>query len=444
MIDLTPLEVRKKKGEFKRAMRGYEPALVDDFLDLVADRMEELVRENLTLAERATRNEQQVAEYRDRERALTEALVTAQEMREEVRRQATREAELSLKTAHQEAAQLRTSAEQESTQLRSEAEQAAAQLRAAAERDAARVRAEAELESAQLRSAAQQEAAELRAAALKLREREEGAAEGLRARQQQVLTTYRTFLERELAELRAVARSLGVAAGDDDEAGAAAGRRDPHSAAAPAAPPLSASVGGFAAGVMVSHALAPEPADEMDDVDVFNEPDLDDALADAGIESDLADAEDDPSEVDLVLLDDDLPPFEPEPVVPEDDGLELYDAVAEPEPDAGVPGAIGLGEIPAAGSWSTPAEWKVPGIDLVPDGAAAAPSDEDGDDADDEETSQLLRNAAAAGYRLPDEDELLLDEAVDGEDEDEDEDAATDGGWLPGLLDDDRDDRFDA
>jgi DivIVA domain-containing protein len=53
MIDLTPLDVRKKKGDFRRAMRGYEPALVDDFLDLVAERLEELVRENIGLRERA-------------------------------------------------------------------------------------------------------------------------------------------------------------------------------------------------------------------------------------------------------------------------------------------------------------------------------------------------------------------------------------------------------
>jgi hypothetical protein len=74
-------------------MRGYDPALVDDFLDLVADRLDELVRENLALSERVGRQDQQVAEYRERERALTEALVTAQEMREEMRRQTSREAE---------------------------------------------------------------------------------------------------------------------------------------------------------------------------------------------------------------------------------------------------------------------------------------------------------------------------------------------------------------
>ena len=32
MIDLTPLEVRKKKGDFKRAMRGYDPGMVDETL----------------------------------------------------------------------------------------------------------------------------------------------------------------------------------------------------------------------------------------------------------------------------------------------------------------------------------------------------------------------------------------------------------------------------
>jgi DivIVA domain-containing protein len=103
MIDLTPLEVRKKKGDFRRTMRGYDPELVDDFLDLVADRLEQLVRDNLTLQDRVARQDDQVKDYRDRERALTEALVSAQEMREEVRRQAAREAELATRSAQQEA-----------------------------------------------------------------------------------------------------------------------------------------------------------------------------------------------------------------------------------------------------------------------------------------------------------------------------------------------------
>lgn len=110
MIDLTPLEVRKKKGDFKRTMRGYEPGLVDDFLELVADRMEDLVRENLAHADRLRQLEQQLRDYKERERALTDALVSAQELREEMREQAVREAELARRDAEQDAERIRAEA----------------------------------------------------------------------------------------------------------------------------------------------------------------------------------------------------------------------------------------------------------------------------------------------------------------------------------------------
>ena len=55
MIDLTPLDVRKKRGDFGRGVRGYNPQEVDGFLELVAERLEELVKENITLRERAER-----------------------------------------------------------------------------------------------------------------------------------------------------------------------------------------------------------------------------------------------------------------------------------------------------------------------------------------------------------------------------------------------------
>jgi cell division initiation protein len=180
MIDLTPLEVRKKKGDFRRGMRGYEPGLVDDFLDVVADRMEQLVRDNMHLTERTGRLEEQVHEYRERERALTEALVTAQEMREEMRQQTTREADLARREAETEAATIL---------------QAASHARA----------------------------------------REEDALRRLRARQRQLLATYRAFLERELAELSVAADTLDLAGGEEPErpvaaAGSAVGG-DPQDAA---------------------------------------------------------------------------------------------------------------------------------------------------------------------------------------------------------------------
>lgn len=112
MIDLTPLDVRKKKGDFRRALRGYEPDPVDGFLDLAADRLEELVRENAMLRERNMQLAEQLSSYRSRENAMNEALVTAQQLREEVRAQASREAELVLREARAEAERIVAGARQ--------------------------------------------------------------------------------------------------------------------------------------------------------------------------------------------------------------------------------------------------------------------------------------------------------------------------------------------
>jgi DivIVA domain-containing protein len=103
MIDLTPLDVRKKKGDFRRAVRGYDTELVDDFLDMVAERLEELVKQNVALTERAEHLQEQVASFREREKALNEALVTAQQLRSEARVQADREAELLRREAQSQA-----------------------------------------------------------------------------------------------------------------------------------------------------------------------------------------------------------------------------------------------------------------------------------------------------------------------------------------------------
>ena len=99
MIDLTPLDVRKKKGDFRKVMRGYDAESVDNFLEVVANRMEELVRQNGALTGKVDAMSGSMAEYRDRERAMNEALVSAQQLREDMRDQARREAELLLREA---------------------------------------------------------------------------------------------------------------------------------------------------------------------------------------------------------------------------------------------------------------------------------------------------------------------------------------------------------
>jgi len=99
MIDLTPLDVRKKRGDFGKTLRGYDPAEVDNFLELVAERMGALVKEKLELEERSETLGKKVDAHEGRENAIQEALVTAQKLREDVKSQAQQEAELLLREA---------------------------------------------------------------------------------------------------------------------------------------------------------------------------------------------------------------------------------------------------------------------------------------------------------------------------------------------------------
>ncbi len=120
MIDLTPLDVRSKRGDFKKLMRGYDPQEVDTFLELVAERLEELTREVIGLRERAQTLQQQVDSQSHREHAVQEALVTAQELRVDIRGQAQREAEAIIKEAETEGRRMIAEAEAEArTKLRS-------------------------------------------------------------------------------------------------------------------------------------------------------------------------------------------------------------------------------------------------------------------------------------------------------------------------------------
>jgi len=120
MIDLTPLDVRKKRGDFHRSLRGYDSDEVDQFLELVSERLEELVRQNRDLSEEVARLREQVEGQEGRERAVHEALVTAQELREEIREQAGKEADLVIRAAEEDAREIRARAEDQVRRIREE------------------------------------------------------------------------------------------------------------------------------------------------------------------------------------------------------------------------------------------------------------------------------------------------------------------------------------
>ena len=97
VFHLTPLDVRKQ--EFTKAMRGYEKLEVEDFRSRVADEMDRLVRERNAFEERYRIALEQLEVYRDREKAMNEALVAAQQLRAETKEQAEREAGMIVRAA---------------------------------------------------------------------------------------------------------------------------------------------------------------------------------------------------------------------------------------------------------------------------------------------------------------------------------------------------------
>jgi len=141
MIDLTPLDVRKKRGDFRKGMRGYDTQEVDNFLEMVAERLEDLVRENLQLKERTQSLEHQVKSQTDREEAVRDALVTAQSLRTDIRDQAQREADKVVEDARTEARRMVAEAEAEvRMRLRNAERQADEAVRTIAELERRRLR----------------------------------------------------------------------------------------------------------------------------------------------------------------------------------------------------------------------------------------------------------------------------------------------------------------
>ena len=115
---LTSIDVRR--FDFGRALRGYSPEKVEQFRDQVVEEMERLTRVNQDLDSKARSFHEQLRAFRERDKALNEALVTAQQLRAEVRDQAEREAALLLKEARAEGERIVESARVEVRRMEAE------------------------------------------------------------------------------------------------------------------------------------------------------------------------------------------------------------------------------------------------------------------------------------------------------------------------------------
>ncbi|NWF76734.1 MAG: DivIVA domain-containing protein [Nitrospirae bacterium] len=94
---ITPLDIQQK--QFPMKFRGFDVEEVYAFLEIIREEMEDILRENASLKESISRLENQVKEYRDMETTLRETLMTAQQMVEDYKSNARKEAELIVKEA---------------------------------------------------------------------------------------------------------------------------------------------------------------------------------------------------------------------------------------------------------------------------------------------------------------------------------------------------------
>ena len=91
---MTPLDMQNHR--FPTRWKGYDPAEVDGFLELLAQDYESLVHEVEFLRETVRNLEGRVSELQANEGVLRETLITAQGMSEDLKKTAAKEAEITL------------------------------------------------------------------------------------------------------------------------------------------------------------------------------------------------------------------------------------------------------------------------------------------------------------------------------------------------------------
>jgi cell division initiation protein len=96
---ITSMDISNK--EFKKGIRGYSSADVDEFLDKIAEDYELLYKENSYLKEKVTALTEKIEHYSKIENTIQNTLLLAQSAAEQTNQNTQKEAELIIKTANE-------------------------------------------------------------------------------------------------------------------------------------------------------------------------------------------------------------------------------------------------------------------------------------------------------------------------------------------------------
>ncbi len=96
-MKITPLDIQQKK--FKAKFRGFDTEDVNAFLDLITSEFELLIKENNFLKDELAKKEAKILDFKKKETTLKDTLMNAQQLVENLKGNAQKEAELIIKEA---------------------------------------------------------------------------------------------------------------------------------------------------------------------------------------------------------------------------------------------------------------------------------------------------------------------------------------------------------
>ena len=125
---LTPVDVRTQ--EFRKVTFGYDKASVEEFRERVAAELERSLKERAILEERLQNSREQLKSLREREKAINDGVMMAQQLRESTQVSAQHEAELIIREARAKADDIIRSLRSSEGDVRRDIETAQQQFRA--------------------------------------------------------------------------------------------------------------------------------------------------------------------------------------------------------------------------------------------------------------------------------------------------------------------------
>jgi len=96
---IAPIDIAHKT--FHRKMMGFDPDEVMDFMRMVSEELESVIKERNQLKEQLREREMSISEYRERDELLKSTITTATRMSEKMQVDAEREAKLIIHDANQ-------------------------------------------------------------------------------------------------------------------------------------------------------------------------------------------------------------------------------------------------------------------------------------------------------------------------------------------------------